>query len=171
MEELVASDPLKDNMSALTTDGTPALLGNKGGVAARIKKDAEESRNNDILTFHCIVHKENLCAKSFPGFQHVMSVITKVVNFIQSIGLNNWQFQILLCELGAHCGDLVYYSEVWWLSHREMLTCIFSLRKEVQDLMESKEKSLHEFQDPQWKCDFEFLINITGHLNELYYHL
>jgi hypothetical protein len=45
-------------------------------------KDVEESRNSDIMTFHCIVHFENLCAKSFPGFQHVISVITKVVNCI-----------------------------------------------------------------------------------------
>jgi hypothetical protein len=46
---------LKINMSTLTIDGTSALLGNKGGVAAMIKTDAEESRNNDTMMFHCIV--------------------------------------------------------------------------------------------------------------------
>jgi hypothetical protein len=34
------------------------------------------------MAFHCIVNQENLGAKSFPGFQHVMSVVTKVENFI-----------------------------------------------------------------------------------------
>jgi hypothetical protein len=104
---------LKINMSAPTTDGAPALLGNKGGVAVMIKKkDAEESRNSNIMTFHCIVHQENLCAKSIPSFQYVMSVVTKVVNFILFKGLNDRQFQNLLSELGAHCGDLVCYFEV-----------------------------------------------------------
>jgi hypothetical protein len=78
-----------NNISALTTDGTTALSANKGGVAVMIEKDAEESRNNDITTFHCIMHQENLCAESFPGFQHLMSVITKVINFIWSKGLNH----------------------------------------------------------------------------------
>jgi hypothetical protein len=48
-----------------------------------------------------------------------------------------------------------------------MLNCIFSLREEVQDFRESKEKSVHEFQDPQWMCDFGFLVDVTGHLNQL----
>jgi hypothetical protein len=73
--------------------------------------------------------------KSFPVFQHVMSVVTEVVNFIWSKGLNRRQFQNLLSELGAQCGDLVYYSEVLWLSHNRMLTHIFSFRKEVQGFM------------------------------------
>lgn len=37
--------------------------------------------------------------------------------------------------------------------------------------MESKEKSLHEFQDPQQMCDFGFLADITGHLNKLNCHI
>jgi hypothetical protein len=44
---------------------------------------------------------------------------------------------------------------------------MFSLRKEVHNFMESKEKSVHEFQDPQWMCDFGFLVDFNGHLNEL----
>jgi hypothetical protein len=32
--------------------------------------------------------------------------------------------------------------------------------------MESKEKSVHEFEDTQWMWDFVFLVNINGHLNE-----
>jgi hypothetical protein len=70
---------LNFNMPVLTTDTTPALLGNRG-VAAMIKK-MEMNKGTMILTFHCIVHQENMGAKSFPGFQHVMTVATKVVNF------------------------------------------------------------------------------------------
>jgi hypothetical protein len=41
------------------------------------------------------------------------------------------------------------------------------LSKEVHHFMESKEKPVHENHDPQWMCDFEFLVSITGNLNEL----
>jgi hypothetical protein len=33
-------------MSALVTDGAPVLISDKGGIAATIKKDAQESANN-----------------------------------------------------------------------------------------------------------------------------
>jgi hypothetical protein len=95
------------------------------------------------------VHQENLCAKSFPGFEHVTSVVTKVVNSIQSKAVNHRQFRNLLSELGAQCGEMVHYSEVWWLSRSKMLKHIFSLREKVQDFMESKEKFVHKSQDPQ----------------------
>jgi hypothetical protein len=65
-----------------------------------------------IMTFHCIVHQENLHAMSFPVFQHVMNDTTKVVNFIQSKELDHRQFQNLLSELEAQCGDPIYYFEV-----------------------------------------------------------
>jgi hypothetical protein len=42
-----------------------------------------------------------------------------------------------------------------------MLKRAFSLRKEVQDLMLSKEKSAHEFRDPQWMCDFGFFVDVN----------
>jgi hypothetical protein len=38
-------------------------------------------------------------------------------------------------------------------------------------LWNQKRKSVHEFQDPQWVCDFRFLLNITGRLNKLNCHL
>jgi hypothetical protein len=76
------------------------------------KKKTEESRNSDIMTSHCVVPQEDLCSKSFPGFQHVLSVVTKGVNFILSKGLDYRQFQNLLNELRTRFGDLVSYSEV-----------------------------------------------------------
>jgi hypothetical protein len=67
-----------NNMSALTTDG---------GRGATLSGNIE--------------HQENMCAKSFPGFQHVMSVTIKVVYFIWSKGLNHRQLQNLLSESEA----------------------------------------------------------------------
>jgi hypothetical protein len=44
---------------------------------------------------------------------------------------------------------------------------MFSVMKEGQYFMESKEKPVREFQDPQWTCEFVFLVDITGRSNEL----
>jgi hypothetical protein len=45
------------------------------------------------------------------GFQYVMGLITKAVDFIWSKSLDHKQFQHL-SELGAECNDLVCCSEV-----------------------------------------------------------
>jgi hypothetical protein len=158
-----------NNMPALTTDSTPAMSGNKYGVVAMIKTDAEESRNNGTMMFHCIVLQENLCAKSFPG-SACDECCYQGCKFYLVQRPQPQQFQKLLSELGAQCGDLVYYSKVQWLSCSNMLKrFFFFFSKEVQDFPESKEKSVHQFQDPQ--CDFGFLVDITGHSNELSCHL
>ena len=45
-----------------------------------------------------------------------MKVVVKTVNFIRSRSLNHRQFQELLDDLDSQFGDVVYYSEIRWLS-------------------------------------------------------
>uniref|UniRef100_A0A6P7HAL3 General transcription factor II-I repeat domain-containing protein 2A-like n=1 Tax=Diabrotica virgifera virgifera TaxID=50390 RepID=A0A6P7HAL3_DIAVI len=145
-EELAALFPLKDttksrdlleavqttlnrfslqlnNLSGLTTDGAPAMVGtHKGlvklienetckvgntlmlnfhciihheGLVKLIETEACKVGNTSMLNFHCIIHQENLCAKSLK-MDHVMKVVIKIVNFIKSQGLNHRQFQEFL---------------------------------------------------------------------------
>lgn len=159
------------NISAITTDGAKSMTGEKIGVTTLLKSDVKASGNNTMMTFHCIIHQENLCKKSFSNFEHVMTVVVKVVNFIRSKGLNHRQFQQFLSDLEAEHGDVVYYAEVRWLSRGNMLQRLFSLKNEVQEFMESKGKLIHEFSDENWLRDFAFLVDITGHLNDLNYRL
>ncbi|KFM58853.1 General transcription factor II-I repeat domain-containing protein 2, partial [Stegodyphus mimosarum] len=37
--------------------------------------------------------------------------------------------------------------------------------------MEYKGKSIHKYSEEKWLRDFVYLVNITGHLNDLNYHL
>ena len=155
------------NMSVLTTDGAPTMIGKRGGVAALIKQDAEANENMNFSTFHCILHQQVLCTKVLSGLQHVMAVIVRIVNYIKSNSLNHRQFQTLLDELETEFGDVVYYCEVRWLSRANMLKRVFALRKEIEIFMKSKGKPVQEFQSIEWMRDFAFLVNITGHLNQL----
>ncbi|XP_063989608.1 general transcription factor II-I repeat domain-containing protein 2-like [Diachasmimorpha longicaudata] len=189
MEELAALFPLKDttksrdlleavqstinrfslqlnNLSGITTDGAPAMVGKHEGLVKLIEKEACNVGNMSMLNFHCIIHQENLCAKSLK-MDHVMKVVVKIVNFIKSKGLNHRQFQEFLKALESEYSDVIFYAEVRWLTRAKMLKRVFELRQEIESFYESKSKSISEFQDKEWVSDFAFLVDITSHLNEL----
>jgi hypothetical protein len=96
-----------------------------------------------------------------------MKVIVAVVNFIRARGLNHRQFQECLtkeCEAG-YC-DVVYYSDVCWLSRGKVLKRLFQW-SEIQQFMQTKGKPIAEFNDPKWMTDFAFLTDISLHMNDL----
>lgn len=109
IEELAALYPLKDttcsrdflgavtstlnrfslqlnNLSGLTTDGAPAMVGKHEGLVKLTENEACKVGNTSTLNFHCIIHQENLCSKSLK-MDHVMKVVIKTVNFIKSKGI------------------------------------------------------------------------------------
>jgi len=54
------------------TDGAPSLVGKENGAVALLKKHLRESNfEQDILTVHCFIHQEALCAKTLK-MTHVM---------------------------------------------------------------------------------------------------
>ena len=71
-------------------------------------------RKHELNELHCIIHQENLRAKSL-RIQSVINVV-KTINFVRPRGLNHRLFQELLYDLDSEFGDVVYYSEVRWLS-------------------------------------------------------
>jgi hypothetical protein len=63
--------------------------------------------------------------------------------------------------------DIVYYTEIRWLSRGKMLKRVFDLKDEIQTFIAEKEKPIAEFKDAECMCDFAFLVYITTQLNEL----
>ncbi|KAB0790551.1 hypothetical protein PPYR_15047, partial [Photinus pyralis] len=159
-------------LNGVTTDGAPAMLGKNVGVIVKIK--AELSNRgidaNHLFSFHCIIHQEDLCAKTIK-FKHVMEVVVSCVNFIKSRGLNHRQFQQFLQHLEAEYGDkgIIFYCEVRWLSRGKMLMRFYELREEVQSFMDMKGKPelVQHLKDNAWLSDLAFLVDVTGYLNEL----
>jgi len=45
-----------------------------------------------------------------------MQIVIKDANFVKSKGLDHPQLQELLKSMGADYGDIIYFSEVRWLS-------------------------------------------------------
>ena len=99
------------------------MVGSQKGLTALLKKELTRGglAADDLVVCHCIIHQQNLCAKSLQ-LRNVMSTVTKCINFIKSRGLNSRLFKKLLEDLNADYHNLIYYCEARWMSRSEMLT-------------------------------------------------
>ncbi|GFG35953.1 hypothetical protein Cfor_02921 [Coptotermes formosanus] len=131
----------------------------------KLMQEATTAGNNFVVQHHCLIYQQYLCAKSLKS-ESVIRVVNEV-NFIRSEGLNHREFQDLLHNLETEFEDVVYYSEVRWLSRGKMLKRVFHLKQEIRTLMEGKGKPVAEFNADEWMCDFAFKVDITTYLNEL----
>uniref|UniRef100_A0A8C6UL32 Uncharacterized protein n=1 Tax=Neogobius melanostomus TaxID=47308 RepID=A0A8C6UL32_9GOBI len=154
-----------EKLCGVTTDGAPAMAGERKGMASMVCSKVQES-GGETVKMHCIIHQEALCAK-IVGLSDVMNTVVKTVNTIRARGLNHRQFQAFLSEVDAEYGDLLYHSEVRWLSRGAVLHRFFSLRSEIDTFLKEKKQPLNELSDPLWLADLAFLVDLTDHLNRL----
>ena len=154
-------------LCGIATDGARAMSGTGIGFVGLLKSALKEKNiSDDIAIFHCIIHQQNLCAKSLK-FKHVLSPVNEAINFIRARGLNHRQFQNFLNDLDTEHQDLTYSSEVRWLSKRGMLRRFYELRNEVALFLKNKGRLMAEMEDESWLCDLAFLVDITTRMNEL----
>ncbi|GBM96608.1 hypothetical protein AVEN_229799-1 [Araneus ventricosus] len=82
---------------SIATDGARSMTGIHRGVTSSQKKI-----NHEILTFHCIIHQEALCAQTFPAeIVEVMNLIIKIINSILAKALYHRQFKDFLEEIDS----------------------------------------------------------------------
>ena len=112
------------NLSGLTTDGAPAMVGNHNGFIKEFLK-AFEARS--VVGNHCIIHQENLRNKALNDIDIIKEVV-HCIKYICSRGLNHRQFKVLLEELECHCPDSTYFSSVRWLSRTDTLKRFWHFR-------------------------------------------
>lgn len=96
-----------------------------------------------------------------------MKVVVPTVNFIKSRGLNHRQFKQFLKETESEYGDLLFYTEVRWLSCGATLERFLILIEEIEIFLTDKKKDVPELKNPECLCDLAFLVDITNHLNVL----
>ncbi|XP_028003621.2 general transcription factor II-I repeat domain-containing protein 2-like [Eptesicus fuscus] len=68
-----------DKIVSISTDRAKSMTGVRNGFVAILK----EKINHEILTYHCIIHQEALCAQTFP--EEICKVMELVINIISSI--------------------------------------------------------------------------------------
>ena len=152
---------------SVTTDGVAVMVGIRNGFVSLLEKHLHSAGyDNNLFKIHCIIHQEALCAKNV-DVKEIMEVVVKIINYIRSNGLNHRQFQELLHDLDSQQSDLIYFCDVRWLSRGNMLQRFYELREEIIFFLEMKGKSYPQLQDPTWIAELAFLVDITGHLNQL----
>ena len=118
----------------VTTDGARSMVGRHNGLVTRVCQQVIDSNGVIPLALHCIIHQQNLCGKQL-NLEHVIKVVVKSVNFIRSHALNHRSFKEFLNEIESEHNDLVYHSEVRWLSWGKGLKRFFDLRHEIEIFM------------------------------------
>ncbi|GBM53468.1 hypothetical protein AVEN_95764-1 [Araneus ventricosus] len=91
---------------SIATDGARSMAVIHRGVTSILQKKI----NQEILTFHCIIHQEALCAQTFPvKIVEDMNLVIKIINSI-------------LAKAIYHLSDLLH-NKVRWLSRGNVLLC------------------------------------------------
>lgn len=66
-------------LASICTDGAPSMRGTRNGFTALVKRYvAQHFDNHHLITYHCIIHQENLCAKALQKHSNVLETVTKV---------------------------------------------------------------------------------------------
>lgn len=94
-----------------------------------------------------------------------MKIVVSCVNFIRAYALNHRQFQEFLSELNVAYQDVLYHTEVRWLSGGRVLKHFYDLLPQITAFLLSKNKEVPELNDAGWKWHLAFLTDVTELLN------
>lgn len=143
------------------------MRGNHNGLTTLLTNKLKTEFSTELFVCHCVLHIENLCAKNIQ-FQNVMQIVISTVNFIRSKALNHREIKDFLTDMDTENGDVIYFSEVRWLSRAKVLKRFLNLLPEVKlFITDLKGKHVPQFDDNFWVADLAFLVDLTSHLSDL----
>lgn len=80
---------------------------------------------------HCFLHRQALAAKLLPSdLNDVLKEVIKIVNSIKGKALQTRLFRIVCEDMGSLHHNLLYHTEVRWLSKGKVLTLVLELKAE-----------------------------------------
>ncbi|XP_059152811.1 general transcription factor II-I repeat domain-containing protein 2B-like [Physella acuta] len=126
----------------------------------------KEDSFSNFMSYHCIIHQEILCCKILP-FEHVMKIVTKIINSIRAVPLQHRLFKALLEGTEDKENYLILHTEVRWLSKGKVLTRFVSLIEEIKTFINNRRENYDELADSGWLIDLGFLTDIMEKLNSL----
>jgi len=134
------------------------MLGNRIGFCKRVQEV-----NSNVVIIHCFLHRENLATRTIQlELFSVLQDVIQIVNFIKSRALNSRIFHAMCDEMGSQYVNLLYHSDVRWLSRGKILTRVMSLRLEIQILTEKKHSLADKFNGDSWVAKLAFLSDILN---------
>ena len=110
-------------LTAMITDGAPAMIESVNGLVGLCKADQTFP---EFWNFCCIIYREQLVSKSLK-LDNVMKTVMETINYICTHALNYQQFKYLIAELDQGLpGDLLLHCTVRWLSKNRYILDFFS---------------------------------------------
>ena len=82
-----------EKLVGVATDGAPAVVASNIGFAGLLKQKfkGEHKELECSIILHCIVHQQNLAAKTLK-MENVLKIVKQAVIYIRSNGLKHQQF-------------------------------------------------------------------------------
>ena len=126
-----------------------------------------------MITFHCIIHVEVLCAKfGLEDIQDIIKSVILIINYLKSHALVHRQFRDFLSNIDSDYEDVLHYTDVRWLSCGKMAMRFYKLLPAIgQFFLEQNITQFPQINVTEWLMKFSFLCDVTTHLNELNMHL
>ena len=149
-------------LTAIVTDGAPAMTGSVNGLVGLSKADQAFP---EFWSFSCIIHREKLVSKSLK-LDNIMKTVMEIVNYIRTHALHHRKFKNLIAELDQGLsGDLLLHCTVRWLSKSQVLSRFFQLLDALKLFMKEKNKNHSELSVLEWIMDLAFLVDLLFHLS------
>ena len=120
-------------VSAVCTDGAPAMIGCKFGLRGLIK-----SVSPHIAFTHRMLHQHALVSKMLSSsLADVLKIGVETVNFVRGWALNHRIFMQLCEEMDSKFKVLLYHIEVRWLLWKKTMNHVFALPAELLQFLKS----------------------------------
>ncbi len=151
-------------IGSVCTDGAAAMLGCKSGLVALLKQQIPR-----LQSTHCFLHRYALISKTLPvNLKHGHDISVKIINLIKNQPLNCRLFKALCSEYESKFTNLLYHTEVRWLSRGNVLTRFFNLLKEVKIFLNDKKSILLvEICSKEFEQRLAYTSDIFSHMNDV----
>jgi hypothetical protein len=90
------------------------------------------------------------------NFDHVMSVVSKIINSIKAKSTQHRLFKLFLEDVNSDYKDLIMYTRVRWLSRGKVLERFLVLLPQVKDLIALRNEIYDESESKEWLLDLGF---------------
>uniref|UniRef100_A0A5S6R034 DUF4371 domain-containing protein n=1 Tax=Trichuris muris TaxID=70415 RepID=A0A5S6R034_TRIMR len=150
------------NITAVATDGAPAMTGRQRGFIAHLKQVVP-----DIVAVNCVIHREHLAATRLSNrLNSSLQLVINAINKIKSNPLNDRLFRQLCEESDAEYKRLLLHTEVRWLSKGACLTRFYCLFEAVVEFFASHDNALCENLKRR-ESDMAYLADLYFKFNEM----
>jgi hypothetical protein len=138
------------------------MMGKRNGCLKLIKDE-----NPDMLSIHCVIHKQNLVAKKLsPVLNEILNAVIKCVNSIKAKAKSERLFKLFCENQNEDYVRLLLHTEVRWLSKGNCLRRFLELFNSLEEFLKNTQE-MKLLSSIDGKAFVSYLADIFEKLNIL----